>query len=529
MGQQQSGELPNTSLNSQVLASEQHIALTFLVTVLVIAGVCAAWLPLYTAAGILALSVFASVCSEKRLKYALFALAAYTPFEPFLLNFVPAELFLAARFGPYAFLGACFGLILLRRFLDGRPLWFRTPIDLPIFLFLCISTVSLLLNGVPVRAALFSFQPFLRFIMIIFFPVMFIEFDRDDVVRLMKLLFFVAFLEALISIAQAAIGISASEFLAPVGAAHGDQHVVGGMTQVVRGGLFRIFGTMGRYNNLAGFIGIVILLSIPLYLRFDRSRAKFILLYCAILPPFVLSGARAPWLAVLVGAWCIFLMLGKPEAIIVPLLAFLFVLTLPFLAGGIAYYGWQDEASSLQRLLEPFSDQYRTISVQSGRMYYLFSFPFDMWREGPKTFLFGLGPGSLGARAVDIFDLDSLEGIVALSRQERTMVTDVNWAYIFGQTGLAGLACIIWACIRLFRIALVGYQDMQDPILQSLGLGFVGIVPFFAVFALFYPVWEIRSLSLYFWLFAALTVKLSQNARTQEKAVQAYTDPDHAT
>lgn len=487
---------------------QQRVLLAVFLLAIVVVGVGTAIAPFYMPVVVLGGMAFAFCASEKRLKYAIFALAAYTPFEEFLLKWIPDQLFFYARFAHYGFIAACLAVILIRRFVEGRPLWIRTPLDIPLALFLLISVISMVRNDSPLGAMVFSYQPMLRFIILAFYAVQFIDFTEKDAKRLLILLAGIVMVEGLIGLAQSVIGLPASEFLAPTARAFMGFEA-GGTTQFIQPGYFNIFGTMNRYNTLGAFMGMMIVLITPFYSRKLKSGWVFWLFYGIAGLCLVLANARAPWLGTIAGVWFIFAMKGQAKAFVMPLAGLLLLFsTLVVFSDQIAYYGW-DEASGLQRFLEPFSGEYRQkMSDQFGRIYYMTGFPIDILRYDVETFLIGFGPGTLGTRAQDIYGLYALTPL-GIMREWQFYVADVNWAYILGQAGFLGLGAFVWGLFGLFRESIKLYRRAGRSFLRKLSLGYAALFVFAMTIACFFPMFEIRPLSLYFWLLGGIVLKLS--------------------
>ena len=523
--EQNSSASDGARVHTASMSDPRRLRVASMFIALIGAAGCVVYSPALTVVAVVGVLVFFTLCSEKRLKYALFALALYTPFEEFILKWIPSDYFFYARFGHYAFLTVCFAVILIRRFAEGRPLWIRTPLDVPLLLFLAVSCISLFLNRVPPFAAVLSYQPFLRFVLLGFYLVMFIEFDKRDAVWLTKAMLTVVFVQCLIGLAQSAIGVRASNFLAPVGVDFMG-HVTGRMSQQIYAGRYQIFATLGRYNVLGLFLGTFLLLSIPLYQRYKRARKAFLALYCVLFPCLVLASARAAWLATLAGATVVFAVQKRAKTIAVPIAVGVVVLVAIMAFPEHVSYFASEEATSLQRFLEPFSAEYRAAaSLKYGRLYYVFGFPYDVFSLGPRPFLLGFGPGALGGRAVDIFGIYALADI-GVRLDWHHFVHDVNWAYIFGQVGLVGLALFGWVCVRLFSVALRVYRTADDVLLKDLSVGFIGILVLFIVAAFLFPIWEVRSLSLYFWLYAGIVLKLRTAERAEASRVQGNGDSE---
>lgn len=474
--------------------------------------------PLYAIAAVVGGLAFVFCCSEKRLKYALFALAAYTPFEEFTLKWVPDEFYFYTRFAHYGFIAACLAVIVLRRFAEGHPVWVPTPVDVPLALFLVISVVSLTLNDVPLGAFIFSYQPFLRFIALAFFAIQFIDFSEKDAKRLLMLLFGVVVVEALIGIAQSAIGLTASQFLAPTGRAFMGFEA-GGMTQLVQGGRFNIFGTMNRYNTLGTFMAMAIVMSVPFYQSLKHRRSLYLTFLALTGLCLLLAASRAAWLGAVLGVWAIYTMRREAKAFVLPILAILLIFAaLSIFSDQVRYYTWDwSEASALQRFLEPFSAEYREKMAGNayGRIYLILQFPIDVLQYSPLAFLLGFGPGALGSRAMDIYNIYALTPL-GIMREWQHYVHDVNWSYILGQVGLLGLLAFLWGLARILRTAAHMFNHSESPFLRQLALSYIGLFAVCFVVAFFYPAWEVRPISLYFWLFGGLIIKFSRSHPAKE-------------
>lgn len=482
--------------------------LTFLfVTGLVVAGAGVALSPLLVTGAVVGLLALWVACSEKRLKYALMAMALYMPFEEFILKWVPEGLFFYFRFGHFGLVAACFIVIVLRRLVEGRPLWIRTPIDTPLLLFLAISIISGVVNSVSLFGALISYQTFLRFIVLAFYLLFYIEFDRKDTVVLTKLLFVVVFIQCLIGIAQSVIGEPASKFLAPVGGQFGE-FTVGRMTQPIYTSGYQIYATLGRYNVLAAFLGFFVVLSVPLYQQYRGLRPWFILLYVFAAPCLILTAARGPWLAIFVGAWVVFALEKQWKAFLLPLSAGLGLgwLLMSF-SEQLVFIGTQD-ASALQRFLEVFTPLYlKVVTEYHGRLFFLLIFPVKLAQLGAGPFLLGFGPGMLGARAIGILGVNPLWQML-IPDHAAHLIVDVYWAYILGQAGIIALTCFVWMCLRLGWAVFTIHNSTDDAFLKRLSAGFIGVLTVQMVAACFAPTWEIRPLALYVWLYAGIILKL---------------------
>lgn len=464
-------------------------------------GMAAAW-PIQAVAIVAAASAFAFACSPRRLLYVLVALALYTPFEEFALKWVPEQLYLVARFGHYAFVVAVFLVLLGQRFLEGRPLVVWSPVHAPLLVFIGVSVVASALGEAPLSGAAYAYQPLLRFVFVVFIPLLYVDLQERDVKWVAVLLLTAAFGQACIALAQYIVGPSASEFLSPAGGEFGEL-TVGGFTQEIYEEGGRIFGTLGRYNTLGAFLGIHLLLAFPFVARRAPS-AVLLASWCVpVAACIVLAGARSPLMGLAAGVWVILCLRKSALSALLPFgSAALLFLVLPWVARSAQYIGIEG-SGVLQRLIEPFSPQYQEVSTEFGRLYFIAEFPFDMMRLSFKEFLFGFGPGSLGLRAIELFDLHVLDA-VGVRDEEQRLITDVNWAYLFGQAGLLGFGAFAWVVWRLLRTSVGVYRAAQDESVRLLALGTSGVIVMISIVGLFYPAFEIRAISLYLWFLGGL-------------------------
>ncbi len=478
-------------------------------------GYTVAFRPVLTVIGVSGALFFAAFCSENRLKWMLFGLAIYTPFEMTVLNFFPKDVYFLARFGPYIILAICFLYVLVRRFVLHNYFWIKTPIDIPLFLFVVWSGISLILNKIPITAALFAYQPLLRFVILAFYFIQFINFDENASIQLMKTMFFVVLLVSFIAIAQSYIGYPLSNQLAPAGREFMG-YVVGSITQTDYGSYFHVFSTLGRYNNLGAFLGFFLVFTFPFFLSKKKPRLWLGLFYCVVLPVLVLAAARAPWIGLFAGLLAIFAMRSRLKLVLISIV-FVIILSvsLPTIKTNSKYIGGE-YGTALERLLEPFSERYLEVSRYNyGRLFWMVEFPKRVLLSEPKHFFIGYGPGSLGRRAVEIHGLFPLLDLGVESKGHH-LINDVSYAYIFGQVGIIGLALFGWISIRLFFTAFKAYRQTNNSFIREISLSYISILVYFFVMGFFYPIWEIRHTSLYFWLFGGIVLKLSRQVEQHD-------------
>ena len=141
-------------------AYERQVFWTIAAATVILAGVAVFTSPLKVLAVIITL--IAIGLSITRPYLVVVALAIWTPFEPFLLKFVPDELYVYARYFPESLIYLMAGLVTLHVLLERRKLP-TTPIDLPFVLFMVTVLASALLNLVPPSIALLGIRQIIRY------------------------------------------------------------------------------------------------------------------------------------------------------------------------------------------------------------------------------------------------------------------------------------------------------------------------------------------------------------------------------
>ncbi|OIO52576.1 MAG: hypothetical protein AUJ19_00855 [Parcubacteria group bacterium CG1_02_58_44] len=460
----------------------------------VIAGLLIAWLLLF------------------RPEAMVMALAVYTPLEPFLLKFVPDELYIFARYLPELLVYGLVAVAVLRVLSRCRELT-STPIDLPFAFFLIVALTSLVLNAVPWFSGLLGLRQIVRF-MLMFFAVVYLEPERKFVRRLVLVMFGVVVFESVLGIVQSFVGAPLDELLIPSEQRFYESiQLTSGTEQTWSPGT-RIFATMGRYDQLGTFLSFFGLMAVGLWYSFrsrlTRSRLVFVL--AVILPALLLTMSRASWFGfalglLIVGGW-----LMRDRRVRLAYVAMI-VLAVGYLAwSGLAVRYMTDypEQTAVERLFEAFSyERWRGEYYGMGRLYWLVQ---TVTTVVPSSPLFGVGPGQYGGGAAAAlgnmrvyqelnlpFGVYGTEGYI-----------DNNWFSLWGETGTLGLAFYVWIFVALGAMAWQVWRRSRDPLLRGLALGLVGGLAAITFQAALGTYLEVRTLALYLWLFAACVYVLAR-------------------
>ena len=443
-------------------------------------------------------------------------LAVYTPFEEFILKWMPGSLAAALRFAPEALILLLLAAIVLRNIGHGTW-WKRTPIDLPAALFLAFTALSALAYDVPAAVWILGIREFARYILLYYLVV-----NAGLTYRTMKVmtgaLLAAAVLQAGIGLLQVILGNRFSLLLAPQDVVVGGVLVREGFTQILSVGT-RIFGTLGRYSRFGLYLSIFVLLGSGLYVGLRRKltgaqTAGFAILAAVVVPAMVFSFSRTSWLAMYVGGIVLLLLVRWKKMLLLALLVPAVVTLL--LLSSVVIEDWQvgqaEEASFAERFASTFSPEYIDVLLSRGRLFILFRVSPIVLRE--FTWL-GMGPGTIGSVATGggtnspgLLPEYSHEDWLDVSQVGRPaslrFLHDVGWAAILAQVGVLGLVAYVWIICELVRTALRLFVGSTDPFLRGLSAGYVALVVAvtlsnFAVFSL-----SLRAVSMYLWLLGGM-------------------------
>lgn len=444
--------------------------------------------------------------------WALAFLSMYIPFEPFLLKFVPDELYIFAKYFSEALIYLLLGAVLLRRRLEGtrRP---ATPIDLPFALFLLAAIGSAAANFLPFGTALLGLRQIVRFI-VLFFAVAALGPSRAFVRKLVVIMFAIALFQSLLGISQALLQGRLDTFLIPSERKVYDSiQLAGGTEQFWTPGT-RVFGTLGRYDQLGTFLCFFLLLAAGLVYEIRQGRAHRWLfgLFAIGSVALALTYSRASWFGFLLGFFWIAVRLKKDKKVLAAFLAVAAALVAYVLYSGVVvkYLVESPRQTILERLFEAFSyERYRGEYFGLGRVYWFVQTPMTVVARSP---IFGWGPGTYGGGAAAALGntqvYDKLGLPYGVYGQEGYI--DNNWFSLWGEVGTLGLALYVWMFVALWRAARRISRDSPDPLQRGLALGFLGAILAVSLQALLGTYLEVRTLALYFWLFAALLISSAQ-------------------
>ena len=442
-------------------------------------------------------------------EYCVLFLAFYFPLEPFLLKFVPDEVYVYVRY----FSEGLIYILLLSvgfRLLSRSKKIISTPIDLPLFLFIIVAVASLIINLVEPMTGFLGLRQILRFI-VLFYVIVYLNLPKGYIKKIILIILAIFVLQGILGIGQAIIGAPADEFLLP-----SERRSIGGV-QLTTGTIQfwesgqRIFATMGRYDQLGTFLCFfMLILAAILYESKSVDKKIYWMIFLLGIPALILTYSRASWFGFILGIFLISVIFKRDKKVLI-----VFLLILSFIVSYLAYSGIVvrylidvPRQTVMERFFEAFSyERWRGEYYGLGRLYFVINTPTVVIKNSP---LFGVGPGQYGGGAAAAlhnttaynklglpFGVFGTEGFI-----------DNNWMSLLGETGILGLSLYIWMFVALFIYSMRVFRKSEDSGTRALALGFMGCILAVAFQSFLGTYLEVRTLAFYFWLFAAFIVTL---------------------
>ncbi len=458
----------------------------------------------------------------------------YGSLELFLTNAILGERFLLGRMASEAMLIGV-SLLLIARTVMQRGRLRRTPLDLPLLLFLSVSIFSAFWNGVGTVPALLGLRTYLRFV-IVYYAIVQLHPEIRQLRPLVWALVAVIVVQVTIGILQAVdpAGIRPFFFVE-------SRTEVLGLEMLSRQTFKRtdlhtaIFGTMENYNNYGGFLATSIPILYGFWLaRRSQASAWLVPALLASLVALALTGSRSSMLAFMAASVVSLVQLRKRWVLIV-------------LLGALATIGYimvtqiLAQQGLIGQRLDPYSSnilQRWLVLIQPGtleaggnfRMYLMIEVGSWILTASP---LIGLGIGTFGSiySAQLMPSLYSEMGIP--EHLLRRFIGDVNWVTIYAQTGFIGLLAFVG---MLWRAAggMERTPTARHGILEAhaISSGIRPMVMAAVVLGFFNPNFEARYSSFLLWVFLAAATVIRERGRAEKRldspASRAVDSEDHA-
>ncbi|MFH1030356.1 MAG: O-antigen ligase family protein [bacterium] len=443
-------------------------------------------------------------------------LIVYIPFEPFLLKFTNDSIYPFLNYATEIIILILFFTVLTAHFLN-REKFIKTPIDIPLAVFIAITFISSLVNRAPLFLWIIGLRQIFRYTLL-YYIIVYSRFSKEMAKRLVILLLTLLLLQSTIALAQAFIGKRADEFLLP-----GAKREFAGIVSPAYVYQFwssgqRVFSTMGRYDRLGTFICFMLILAAGIFYEVKKITDKKKLLALMILPfaALIFTYSRMSWLGFILGLIFINVAVKKNKKfIIVSSVLFLICTVYLFIyvkSNNIKVSSISDNASMTipSRILSLFSFEELKISYNGyGRLYFFVNTPKKVVSKYP---FFGVGFGQYGSGVAYAFQNKKVYDELGLpfGIENRQGQIDNNWMSLWGEGGTLGLIAFIGIILSLFLFSWRLYQTVDDDFIKGIALGFLGIVIAVSFQACLGPYFEVRTLSFYFWLMAGVVVCLGK-------------------
>lgn len=460
--------------------------------------------------------------------FMLALLSAYLPFEPFVLKFVPNELYAFARYGSEAVIYAL-AAVVVWRVLSGTIRLRSTAVDLPFLLFVIILVTSALIHAVAPSVAILGLRQILRFV-VVFFVVLYLRPDREYVRTLTFLMLGIVGVESLIALVQSFAGGSLDAFLLPSEShALGDITLTGGVSEFWDPGS-RMFATLGRYDLLGNFLYFFLLIAVGLFyeMRAVKDRRDLVPLFLLGLPALVLTYSRSSWFAFLLGFVFVGVFVKRDRRVAIGFASFLVcVLAYVGISGlNVRYITEAPGQTIVERFYESFSyARWRGEYYGLGRLYWMVQTPLTVIPASP---LFGFGPGQYGGGAVAALDNTTVYDQLGLPFGVfgTEGVIDNSWFSLWGESGTLGIIFFLWMAAAVFRECRRVHAHASDPFTRSVSIGVAAAMLGIGLNAFLSTVFEIRTLAFYFWLYAGFVFVLGEDVRARSRRASLLPEDD---
>ncbi len=452
--------------------------------------------------------------------WSLAALLWYLPFEPFLLKWIPDGVYIYAR---YASEGVIYLLALVALILvfTGKRRYTSTRIDLPFVLFVVVLLATALINFVPPLTAALGVRQILRFILL-FFVVIIMRPETKWIKTVLYGLFLILAFQILLGYGQALFGEPLDEFLLPSEQRiYGEIQLTTGTEQFWDPGQ-RVFGTMGRYDQLGTWMAFLMLIIVSILyegrLRKYRKPLGALLLFAIL--GIALTYSRSSWFGFLLGFLFITIWIKRDRRVM-----WVSGLTVGALALYLAFSGLvvhqlteTSDQDYAERFFEAFSyERWRSEYYGLGRLFWIVQTPTAVV---PASAVFGHGPAMFGGGAVAALGNTLVYDEVGLpfGVYGTEGYIDNNWLSLWGETGTLGLGLYLWMYIGLFLACLSVWHRSRKGFTRALALGVAAAMLAVMLNAFLATFLEVRTLAPYLWVFGGLVIVMGEREKLLENS-----------
>lgn len=454
-------------------------------------------------------------------------LAAYLPFETFLLKFVSGTTgTLVKIFSDALVVLIFFYTIFYIKHRKQKIIWPKNILNWLFLAFIIVWLISALVNHVDLLTSFSSLRQLLRYVLI-FYTIIFLNVKENFVRRFLTICLSVLIIQAVLGLLQPILPTSYSYLLVPsstqtnYGAIISESGTAGwDITQ-------RISGTFGRYDKFGLFLSFFLTLSLGLYYAFKKSpysknettnqnflfTNQFLLLILSLGSlALIFTFSRMSWLGFLISVLLIGWLWQKDKKIkifFISGLSLLIVYLATFLIiSGFKISSYEETQSQLNfttRILQTFSKYELENSYYGfGRIFFWINTPKIVVGSSP---IIGVGPGLYGSGTTSSLQNHTVYNRLGLpfGIQDRMGQIDNNWLSLWGEYGTLGLLIFLSIFVAIFWQAKFVYKN-SSPLIQGLSLGLMAICIVYPLQAFFGPYFEVRTIAFYFWSLAGIII-----------------------
>lgn len=445
--------------------------------------------------------------------WTLFAFAAYLPFEPFLLKWVADDVYVFARYGSELVVYLLLAVVAWRM-VTGKIVFKRTPLDIAFCVVVFLAVVSAIVNTVTPWFAILGLRQIFRFVLL-FFIVVYLAPSKQWMRNLVVTMLVIVAMQAGLGYAQRIIGEPLDMFLIPSAQRTlGDLQLTAGTNQFWDYGQ-RVFGTLGRYDQLGTFMAFFLVLLVAfLYERVvpKQYESWALGLLAFAIPVLGMAYSRSAWFGFALAFFFIALYVKRDKRVLAALVVSVMLVFGYLSVTGLVVNRLIDSAdqSFTDRFFEAFSyTRWQGEYYGLGRVYWLVQTAVAVVPSSP---LFGHGPGTYGGGAVAA--LGNTEVYDALGLPFGVYGTegyiDNNIFSMWGELGTLGLGAYAVMYISLFLVCIRVYRESSDPDVRAFALGVAGAMLAVLVNAFLATFLEARTLAPYLWIMGGSVVVLGK-------------------
>jgi hypothetical protein len=453
--------------------------------------------------------------------YLLVFLAGFISFEDFILKWLPGpdSIYFASRFLSEIAIYVALGLVIAKKILNGIPLQ-RTPLDIPIFFFIAIAILSMVVNGIDVFDALVGFRPICRYFFL-FYLIVNLHFTPSQVSKINLTIIGAGVIQAMVGILQFISRGKLDKFLEPrqtetdIGGVQKhfallvgnreESSIFAATSDTIFFGIFMIIVSLVILNKIDDLIRDYKVLrrktkSSETFRQLHSTQRQILLMSLIQLLLFIavpLTFTRslviveflilAFWISKYLARKIILLILGN---MLLLLLVILIIFPPQFPAP-------QREENFMANFTEIFTIEYLQANLEVQRLsVLLYTIPTVIINKP----ILGYGPH----RETTVEALNNPKNYFFRKELAAQTFKDTYWIYILANYGLAGILAMIWLFYRLYRSSQIIYLNSPKNISKNLALTVKYLVIIFSCLLFLDSHFEFRIPSFYFWLLAGL-------------------------